>query len=211
MSNPGPQHMEAADHLLFYLNQTKNLCIEYSGSSSSKYLHCSADAAFGNTDQRRSVQGFVFRLFDGPIHWNSSKQSTVTTSSTEAELLSLSNSAKELLWMQRLLTAIGFEPDQEIEILNDNKQTLRLLTKEDLIIQTKLKHVDIYKHWLRERVQSEQIKVSWVGTNNMVADGMTKVLNKQKHENFFRLLNLVEKDIQQDSTTNLNPEGVCQN
>lgn len=103
MTNPGPHHIEAIDHLLSYVSQTRKLCIEYSGSSLSNILHCSADAAFANSDDCRSVQGFVFKLFNGPIHWNSCKQSTVTTSSTEAELLSLCNASKELVWMHRLL------------------------------------------------------------------------------------------------------------
>ena len=83
-------------------------------------------------------------------------------------------------------------------MLNDNLQTIRLLTKEEPIIKTRLKHVDIYQHCLRECVQSKQIKVSWVSTNNMVADGMTKVLSKQKHSIFVRLVNLVHLDFIQD-------------
>ena len=55
--------------------------------------------------------------------------------------------------MQRVFAGIKFNPDQEVEIFNDNIQTLRLLTKEDPIIQTKLRHVVIYQHWLREHVQ----------------------------------------------------------
>ncbi|KAF5203380.1 Reverse transcriptase family protein, partial [Thalictrum thalictroides] len=175
MTNPSPSHQEATDRCFFYLLKTKKLCIEYSGSNSTKrILHCSADASFGNTGDRRSVQGFVFKLFGGPIHLNSSKQHTVTTSSTEAELLALSHATKELIWMQRVLLGIRLDTDQEVEIFNDNIQTLRLLTKEDPLLQTKLKHVDIYQHWLRERVQSKEIKVSWIKTNDMVADGMTK-------------------------------------
>ncbi|KHJ30013.1 hypothetical protein EV44_g3629 [Erysiphe necator] len=54
MTNPGPQQMDAVDHLLFYTSQTKKLCIEYSGTSTSNILHFSADAAFGNTVERRS-------------------------------------------------------------------------------------------------------------------------------------------------------------
>ena len=213
MTNPGPHHMKAIDHLLFYISQSKDLCIEYSGSSISNILHCSADAAFGNSVDRRSVQGFVFKLFNGPVHWNSCKQSTVTTSSTEAELLSLCNASKELVWMHRLFSAIGFKPDQEVEIFNDNIQTLRLLTKEDPIIETRLRHVDIYQHWLRERVQLGEIKVAWIGTNDSVADGMTKALSKQKHNNFLGLLNLVRKlkiGSKPEPHCEISSGGVCQ-
>ena len=56
-----------------------------------------------------------------------------------------------------------------------------------------MRHVDIYQHCLRERVQLGEIKVAWIGTNDSVADGMTKALSKQKHNNFLGLLNLVRK------------------
>lgn len=202
MTNPGPVHQEAVNHCLLYLYQSKGLSIEYSGASTSPespLINCSADAAFANTDERRSVQGFVFKLCNGPIHWNSSKQSTVTTSSTEAELLSLSNATKELIWMHRLFTGIHFNLSNDIEIFNDNKQTIRLLTKEDPVIKTKLKHVDIYQHWLRERVQKKEFKVSWIPTTEMSADGMTKSLGRQNHIKFVNMLNLVN----QSDTTGL--------
>lgn len=47
---------------------------------------------------------------------------------------------------------------QEIEILNDNLQTIRLLTEGAPIIKTRLKHVDIYQYVLREQVQNKQLK-----------------------------------------------------
>ena len=58
-----------------------------------------SDAAFSNDPTtRRSTEGFLFQLFGGPIDWKSTKQRTVTTSSTEAELLALSHAAKDLYW-----------------------------------------------------------------------------------------------------------------
>lgn len=198
MTNPSQVHQDAVDHCILYLYQSKELCIEYSGKSPT--INCSADAAFANTDERRSVQGFVFKLCNGPIHWNSSKQATVATSSTEAELLSLSNATKELIWMNRLFIGIKFDLDRDVEIFNDNMQTIRLLTKEDPIIKTRLKHVDIYQHWLRERVQAKEVKVSWISTNEMTADGMTKSLSRQRHVRFISLLNLVPVCANQDLT-----------
>ncbi|KAI0996051.1 hypothetical protein K3495_g12130 [Podosphaera aphanis] len=88
MSNPSTAHLEAVDHCLYYLYQTRELVIEYTKSAEGlEIVNCSADAAFANTEERRSVQGIVFKLCGGPIHWNSSKQAIVTTSSTEAELV----------------------------------------------------------------------------------------------------------------------------
>jgi len=59
---------------------------------------------------------------------------------------------------------------------------------------TKLRHVDIHQHWLREQVQDGQIKVEWVKTTDMPADGLTKALPRQSHENFVRQLHMSDVD-----------------
>jgi hypothetical protein len=152
-----------------------------------------SDAAFANcTRTRRSAQGYLFKLFGGPIDWQSNKQKTVSTSTTEAELLALSNASKEAIWWDRLFKDLGFDPGHELEIKCDNKQTIRLLVKDVPILMTKLKHVDILHHWLREQVQAKKIIVSWVPTNQMIADGLTKALPRQKQQNFVNQLGLVD-------------------
>ena len=48
-------------------------------------LQLSSDASFADDPEtRKSTQGYLMKLFDGPIMWQSSKQKTVTTSTTEA-------------------------------------------------------------------------------------------------------------------------------
>ena len=59
-----------------------------------------------DTVDRRSTQGFLMKLYGGPIAWKSGKQDTVTTSSTEAELLALTASGKEAMATLRLFTGI---------------------------------------------------------------------------------------------------------
>jgi hypothetical protein len=45
-----------------------------------------------------ALEDSFFRLFGGSIDWSAKKQAAVTTSTTEAELLALSEAAKQLLW-----------------------------------------------------------------------------------------------------------------
>jgi hypothetical protein len=209
MKNPSDLHSAAVDRVIAYLYSTRYLALEYSATQQNhdqlihvKTMECAADAAFGNTPDRRSIQGFVFKLFGGPIHWQSSKQATVTTSSTEAELLGVSFAAKELVWTRNLFEKLQFNPDCLPELQNDNLQTIRLLTKSDPLISTKLRHVDIHQHWLRELVQRKEIHISWIPTAQMMADGMTKTLPRQKHAEFINMLNLVNcKSRIQDATS----------
>jgi hypothetical protein len=52
------------------------------------------DASFADNHDRKSSEGFIFYLFGGLIEWKSRKQKTITTSTTEAELLAISHVAK---------------------------------------------------------------------------------------------------------------------
>lgn len=99
--NPGPEHHEAADRVLIYLKTTHDLSLEYGGGND---LETASDSSFGdNTLDRRSSQAHTIKLFGGLIGWRANKQPTVTTSTTEAELLALAQAAKEALFVSRLL------------------------------------------------------------------------------------------------------------
>jgi hypothetical protein len=74
----------------------------------------------------------------------------VTISSTEAELLALSHAAKDVIWWKRFFRGIKqLDINENITILCDNTQTIRLMTAEILQVNIKLKHIDIQGHWLR--------------------------------------------------------------
>ena len=129
-------------------------------------------------------------LFGGPIAWKANKQNTVTTSSTEAELLALSQTAKEAIFISRLLKALMLELNEPLTIECDNRQTLRPVTEESMKLATKLRHVDIHNHWLRQEHAEKRVLFQWTGTKNMMADGLTKALSRQRHEDFVRLIRL---------------------
>jgi hypothetical protein len=153
----------------------------------------SSDAAFADdSETRHSSRGYLFQLFGGPVHWKSVKQNIVTMSSTEAELLSLSLTAREITWWRRFFKSISFDTEQQVTLLCDNLQTIRLLQQDTPRLNTKLRHVDIHQCWLRERVQNNQLTIQWIPTPKMAADGLTKELSRQQHEAFVRQLNLVD-------------------
>ena len=195
LQNPGPIHQAAADRVIAYLVRTKHLAIEYSGQEVSperpQRFECYSDAAFADNLDRRSSDGYLFLLYGGPVDWKASKQKTVTTSSTEAELLALSQAGKEAIQWRRILDGIEFS-DSSATIKCDNLQTIRLLTKSNPQLATRLKHVDIHTHWLRQEVQEGRIAIEWTPTASMRADGFTKLLPGQRFKSFIKQLNLVD-------------------
>jgi hypothetical protein len=193
LQNPSQQHADAADRAIKYLDGTKTLAIEYSVENMKDTVMFATDAAYADNPDRKSSEGYVMKMFGGVVDWKAGKQKTVTTSTTEAELLSLSNGAREVYWWIRFFKAIRLDPEQDIEIWCDNSQTVGLLTKIDPELKTRLRHVDIHHHWLRQEVSAGNVNITWKPTNEMPADGLTKALSIQKHQEFVKMLGL--KDI----------------
>jgi hypothetical protein len=76
--------------------------------------------------------------------------------------------AQETYWWKRLFNVVGFELDHDIHVSCDNKRTVDSIKKEDIELKTKIKHVDIYNHWLRQEAQSGRIDIK-------SANGLTKL------------------------------------
>jgi len=92
--------MAAANRCIQYLYGSRYLAILFDGlnNTEEKAFRVYTNSSFAdNVQDRKSTQGYLLTLFGGPIAWKSGKQLTVTTSSTEAELLSLSTVAKEII------------------------------------------------------------------------------------------------------------------
>jgi hypothetical protein len=209
--NPGEEHHKAVDRVIRYLYRTRTLAICYRSGvgisteqdteghfqrHSFQELRVASDASFAdNTEDRKSSQGYVIMLFGGVISWRANKQDTVTTSSTKSELLALSQTSKEAIFVNRLLAELSLQLDGSLLIECDNKQTLRLVTEEGVKLVTKLRHVDIHNHWLRQEHAEGRIQVKWIPTNQMMADGFTKALPGERFHSFIRMINL--QDIQE--------------
>ena len=192
MTNPSGKHLDAAKHCLSYLVATKFLAVEFDSSKRSKGVFVTySDAAFADDKMSRfSSFGFALQLFGGIIHYKASKLKTVTLSSTEAELLALTSTAREFVYWMRLFDNIGLDLEEKSTIYCDNIQTIGLLQKESFKLKTALKHVDIHSSWIRQEVQRGRIDVEYVPTAEMVADGFTKLLPRQKFQNFLKQLNM---------------------
>ena len=188
--NPGPVHVKAIEDALTYAYQSRHLAIEFSAPKQSTdevytVWNASSDASFADdVETRKSTEGMLITLFGGAIAWRARRQPTVTTSTTEAELLALSHCSTDVQWWRQFFKAIRFEPDEELSVACDNKQTIRLLCNNKPRLVTKLRHVDIHHHWLREAVQNGKIKIRWESTDSMPADGYTKALTMVNHRKF---------------------------
>ena len=62
----------------------------------------------GNSDDQKSIVGYVFSLGSRPITWDYKKKHAIALSSTEAEYRAVVNASQEALWLRQILLEFGF-------------------------------------------------------------------------------------------------------
>lgn len=181
-------HWIAAKRILRYIAGTINYGLVF--SKSDKGIEAFADADWANDEvDRKSYTGFVVKVGNCAVFWESRKQKTVALSSTEAEYLALSDVGREIYFIRNLTNEIiGRKPT--ITVFNDNQSAIKIVSNRQHHKRTK--HIEIRHHFLRQAVEDGVIKVQYRPTNNMTADIMTKSLPKDKHNVFLEDLGIKE-------------------
>lgn len=135
------------------------------------------DADWGNdTDERRSFSGYVFLMAGAAVTWSCKRQSTVAVSSTETEYIAMAFTAKEALWLVRVIRQ--FNDLQNINIKCDNQSAMVVASREAFSARTK--HIDIAHHFYRQHVASGLITLEYVPSANNIADCLTKAVGPSK-------------------------------
>lgn len=71
-----------------------------------------ADLA-GCLDSRCSTRGYIFKVSDSIVDWQSKRQATTASPSTlESEYVAMSEAAKHGVYLQRLLEELGYKSDK---------------------------------------------------------------------------------------------------
>lgn len=188
-TNPHVEHLNAAKHLLRYLNTTINLKLNYFQTGMKLKGYADADWG-GNCVDRKSYTGFAFFLAGAAVSWDSKKQSTIALSSTEAEYVALSTASKEIVYLRRFLKEMGFDAlvDGPTELFSDNLSAQKLA--KNPVFHNRTKHIDIKSHYVRDVVEKEILALKYIPTDKMTADIFTKNLKKIKHKEFSTMLGL---------------------
>lgn len=181
-------HWHAAIRVVRYLKGTKDLKLHLGGNNEVNILGY-MDSDWANClDTRHSIGGYTFNLGSGTISWAAKKQKTVAASSCEVEYMAAFEAAKEAIWLRSLFTGINISPAGAMSIFCDNNAAISL--SEDPLLHTCVKHIDTNYHFLRERVQSSEIALSYVPTKENIADIFTKLLERIQFARLCQFLGL---------------------
>ncbi|KAL4557147.1 hypothetical protein LXL04_035319 [Taraxacum kok-saghyz] len=186
---PTQKHIEAALHVLKYLQGTITQCLLFNNSDDFKLeAFCDSDwAACPNT--RRSVSGFFVTLRGSPISWKSKEQSTVSLLSAEAEYRSMRRICSELTWLNRLLAEFEIPNIIPIPLKCDNLAAIYIA--KNPVFHERTKHIDIDFHFVREKVLEGLISLSHILTKQQPADVFTKALGGKDQEEALSKLGFV--------------------
>ncbi|KAF7567667.1 hypothetical protein PtrM4_142580 [Pyrenophora tritici-repentis] len=136
---------------------------------------------------RKSVSGSTAMFYGGPISWSSKKQRSVATSSCESEYIALSTCCKQGQWIAQVFRDLGFpkyigKDTNKVQMLGDNQGAIALTKNPHL--HERSKHIDVCYHYVRDLAEQGKLDVAYVPTAEMVADGMTKPLQRVAFERF---------------------------
>ncbi|CAJ2664376.1 unnamed protein product [Trifolium pratense] len=188
MQNPSTMHWLALKRLLRYLAGSCDKGIFISATAPLNF-HAYSDADWaGDKDDYISTTGYLLYLGDTPISWSSRKQRSVARSSTEAEYKALADTASELLWVLSLFTELGHTPTAGPVIYCDNLGATHLSANP--VFHSRMKHIALAYHFVRENVQRGRFRVSFVSTNDQLADILTKPLLRPRFEFLLSKLHL---------------------
>ncbi len=164
-------------------HQGDGITLMAAGGERNIQVSAHVDASFGCHENGKSHTGVCISVGEGPIFVRSVKQKIVTKSSTEAELVALSDEAGLLFHIEDFVKSQGYTC--EIEVGQDNQSTIAMITssvKESM----RTRHIKVRYFWLRERIKLGELNIQYVPTGAMLADMLTKPMQGKLFRNFVR-------------------------
>ncbi|KAK1431416.1 hypothetical protein QVD17_07875 [Tagetes erecta] len=199
MHQPQATHMEAVIRRIRYLKGTTGHGVLFKSNGHLEIqAYTDADWA-GNIGDRRSTSGYFTLVGGNLVTWRSKKQKVFALSSAEAEFRGIARGLAEVLWIRKLLTEIGFSQRTASRIMCDNKAAIQI--SENPVQHDRTKHVEVDRHFIKEKLESGIIELPFVRSEDQLADILTKSVNGRIFNHCLNKLSVG------DPTTQL--EGEC--
>ena len=148
---------------------------------------CFSDSDWaGESNDRKSVSGYCFKISGGVVSCRSNKQNCVTLSTAEAEYVALSSASQETIWLMQLLDDLKIKYPLPLIIHKANQAALS--TRNNPTHHPKTKHISIKYHFIREQNNLNMITLEYCPAHDMLAALLTKGSPKDK---FARLRDLL--------------------
>ena len=123
-------------------------------------------------------------LAGGAIAYKSKLQTSVATSSTEAELYAAVTAAKMAMYLRSVLNELGFAQTEPTMLHEDNQAVINIVNHSQPTSRTR--HVAVQTFAIQEWRAKKEIKIGYISTETNIADGLTKGLGWTLHSRHVR-------------------------
>lgn len=131
-------------------------------------------------DNRKSLTGFIFIVFGGPVSWKSNLQFVVALSTTEVEYIVMTEAIKESIWLRGLSHELSLYSGV-ITVYYGNQSTIYL--DKNHVYHERWKHIDPKFHLVKDMISLGEVKLEKVSIEENHFDMLTKALPIVKFKN----------------------------
>jgi hypothetical protein len=158
--------------------------LEVVGYSDSDFARC--------VDSRKSTSGYIFLLARRAISWRSNKQTIVSTSTMEAELIACYEATTQALWLRNFIGGLKIVDSiaRPIKIFCDNR--VAIFFSKNNKSGSRSKHIDIKYLRVRENIKRNEVFIKHIRTELMIADPMTKGLPVKQFKSHVEHMRLID-------------------
>ncbi|WJZ84337.1 hypothetical protein VitviT2T_003945 [Vitis vinifera] len=190
MHSPYEVHLEAVYRILRYLKSTPGKGLFFK-KSEEKTIEAYTDADWaGSVTDRRSTSGYCTYIWGNLVTWRSKKQSVVARSSAEAEYRAMAHGVCEILWLKKILEELKRPLEMPMKLYCDNKAAISIA--HNPVQHDRTKHVEIDKHFIKDKLEASIICMPFVSTTQQIADILTKGLFKSSFEFLISKLGMID-------------------
>ena len=210
--NPSPDNATLVKYAFKYYGRTQNVGLLVSGETEGLRVLWNDDSfkqkttrpggqvnvtVWADSDWKgdkatgRSTFGYIVQLGKATVAWKSKRTDRVMLSTTEAEHHAICKGCQSALWIRNLLTEMRVPAKFTLNC--DNQGAVKLSWNPEFHQRTS--HIPLEEHFVRDEVASGRVETQWVSTEEQLADGLTKSLDRKRHERMMkgmRLMSLTE-------------------
>ena len=173
LQKPTADLITECEHVFSYLHRHASAGLTFSREQSR--LAGFADASW---EVGKSTSGWVVLWQSAALSWGSRKQKSIALSTCEAEIIALSEATKDVVYLRKLVDGLGDTEPEPTQLATDS-QSARDVSYNPMH-HDRMKHVQRRHFFVRDMVESFEIRVPYVPTNENIADFFTKPLAAKK-------------------------------
>nr|GEX45698.1 putative reverse transcriptase, RNA-dependent DNA polymerase [Tanacetum cinerariifolium] len=182
---PKVLHLHAVKRIFRYRKGKPHLGLWYPKDSPFNLVaYSDSDYAGASLDRKSTTGGcqfFGFRL----ISWQCKKQTVVATLSINAEYVAAASCCAQVLWIQNQLLYYGYNFMHTI-IYIDNSSAICII--KNLVLHSKIKHIEIRHHFIRDRNDKKLIQVVKIPSDNNLQISLLKLLMLEDFDTWLQVL-----------------------